>query len=97
MSMCACVGYVCTQVDAAKKEDPGPVLKKEDKDDPTTAAIPSALGEDQKKRRIATGSSASLGPKKYRAMYYKAGLCLNSCAYFLGIKQNINRNRHTQQ
>ena len=96
MSMCACVGYVCTQVDAAKKEDPGPEVKKEDKEDPTTAAIPSALSEDQKDRLIATGSSASLGPKKYRAMYYKAGLFLNSCAYFLGIEHNINRKRHRQ-
>ena len=101
MSMCACVGYVCAQVDAAKKEAPGPVLKKEDKDAPTTAAskendpneddknaaIPSALSEDQNKRLISTDSSASLGPNGYRAMYCKTGLCLNSCAYFLGIKR----------
>ena len=59
-------GYVYAQVDAAKKEDPGLEVKKEDKEDPTTAAIP-ALSEAQQNRLIATGSSAFFGTKEIQS------------------------------
>ena len=57
-----------------------PVFAESDIDD--TAASKESPSKRQKLQMHSDGSAPELlKPKTYRAMYYKTGLCLKSCAY----------------
>ena len=90
--------YVCTQVDAFQEIAVAAETVVKNEDGEAAAAFdPETDAKENSPKRVKLEVVPEVPQKSttYRAMYYKSGLCLKSCAYICEYNINMNRNRHT--
>ena len=90
--------YVCTQVDALQEIAVAAEAVVKNKVEEAAAAIdPENDAKENPPKRVKLEIVPEVASKSttYRAMYYKSGLCLKSCAYICEYNINMNRNLHT--
>ena len=90
--------YVCTQVDALQEiAVAAEAVVKNEVEEAAAAIDPENDAKENPPKRVKLEIVPEVASKSttYRAMYYKSGLCLKSCAYICEYNINMNRNLHT--
>ena len=90
--------YVCTQVDALQEiAVAAEAVVKSEVGEAAAAIDPENDAKENPPKRVKLEIVPEVASKSttYRAMCYKSGLCLKSCAYICEYNINMNRNRHT--
>ena len=89
---------VCTQVDAFQEiAVAAEIVVKNEVGEAAAAFDPETDAKENRPKRVKLEIVPEVPQNSttYRAMYYKSGLCLKSCAYICEYNINMNRHRHT--